>query len=700
MLALGICVASTLPTFWKTSRKPADFGLIVFCMLVAGWFAWRAWLSPIEELGQADLLLLAGAVGTFISIRGIEGNRLAEKILIWGIALFLLANVIAIGMQMIDPTFSPVLRSRASVFPSGFYAHYNEAANYLIASSMLVGASALCGRQGGATRIFWGLIAISGLAAVYFTRSRGGILGAAVGSGVFVCAGVVIGKRDGARWFAPAVVAVPMVGIAIVVFLSMGWNEAQEIRRVGEVADFVLDNNLRLFILGVASSCIGLHPVAGGGSRSFSWECFRFINPNVQGGLAGSRPEMAHNELIQSATDYGLVGTFLLIGLLGGLALMAILKILFESNSGEHEQRDVWRLGALAGLTGMLIQSSFSFVFHLFPGVLLLGICLGQLSRPSATSGAKASILGTRILLTAVLVPCTALLLCFGWKGGKVTGVLWPVYFDKTRVISSETKIAAFTAAIDLWPQSSLYQERATALQTVATREGDNGAVEEAISDYRQAMRLHPKNPELMVNFANLLSQKQQDQEAEAAYERAIQIQGGMEPAFQAHYFLANHLLGKGIRLFNPQDPSLSLAALEAAAQQIEQSFKELVTPLPEKEDARVSVHESLGAAREASGDYHGAMRAFDFESTLLRGGRGDYRAGLLNGKLAAQAWAARRPSEALGYFIEAKRRIGLTNDLPSGVNPVQRVEYLAYLDKTIAYLRGAKVEPAVVPPR
>ncbi|RYD46370.1 MAG: hypothetical protein EOP85_07580, partial [Verrucomicrobiaceae bacterium] len=130
MLALGISTAVALPALWKKSWHPSEFAIYALGLLVAGWFAWRAWFSPVRELADADLMLLAGAVGAFVSIRVIQGNKLAESILIWGISLLLLANVAVIAMQVADPAFSPVFRSRASVFPSGFYAHYNEAANY------------------------------------------------------------------------------------------------------------------------------------------------------------------------------------------------------------------------------------------------------------------------------------------------------------------------------------------------------------------------------------------------------------------------------------------------------------------------------------------------------------------------------------------------------------------------------------------
>ncbi len=700
LLALGISVAAALPEFWKRTRLTADFGALAFGTLVAGWFAWRAWNSPVAELGEADLMLLAGGVGSFISIRAIEGNASAERILLWGIALLLAANVVVIGKQVIDPSFTPVFRSRAAEFPSGFYAHYNEAANYLIASSLIVGAAALFGRHGTSTRIIWGLIAAGGLAAVYFTRSRGGILGGAIGSGVFAVLSLVIGQRRKARWFAPALIAIPLIGLGIGGFLIMGWQGSQELRQPGVGMAGMMDNNSRLFLLGIALSCIGLHPLAGGGSRSFSWESFGFFETKLQGDVITHLPEQVHNELIQAATDYGLIGAGLLIGLFVALVVAAVVRILFSETPGERDSSDVWRLGGLAALAGMFVQSCFSFVFHLFPGIVLLGICLGVIARPPAKRGRLPQVVGSKILLSVAAIASVILLVPLGWKGAQVTRVLWSSYFSKVPITSDESRTDALTDAIHLWPQSTFFMERAEIFQASATEVGFNESTDRAIRDYEQAERLHPYDPGPAINRANSLSQLQRDPEAEAAYARAIQLQGGMEPAFRARFSLANHLLRKGLRQYNAEDPSASLASMESAAQQMEESVREMHWLIPDMYDSRLAIHESLGAAREASGDYQGALQTYDFATTLQNGSRAHFRAGMVLGKMADVLWKSRHPSEALGYFIEAKRRIGMTGEIPGDITPSQRLEYLAYLDKTIAYLKGAKVEPIPFPVR
>jgi tetratricopeptide (TPR) repeat protein len=199
-----------------------------------------------------------------------------------------------------------------------------------------------------------------------------------------------------------------------------------------------------------------------------------------------------------------------------------------------------------------------------------------------------------------------------------------------------------------------------------------------------------------VVNRANVLSQLLRDGEAEDAYNRAISLQRGMEPGFRARFSLAKHLMHKGLRQFNAEYPEEALATLEIAAQQMEEAIQQMHWGIGDMTEPRVSVQESLGAAREANGDYEGAMKAYDFAASLPAGSgvRAHYRAGVLNGKLAAKAWAGRRSAEAMGYFIEAQRRIDLAKSLPQGVTPSQKIEYRAYLEQAISYLKGAKFEP------
>ncbi len=702
MLALGISAMAAIPAFWKRDKVPADLGLVALGTVVVGWFVWRAWVSPVQELGQADLLLAAGIVATFISIRAIEGHALAERVLIWGIALLLLANVGVAIQQITDPSFSPVFRDRVSInMVSGFYSHYNEAANYFVASSMLVGAAALFGRHSTATRIVWILIALGGLVCVWYSRSRGGILAMALACAVFAIVAAMIGKRRNSRWFAPSLIAIPLIGLGLGLYLFLGWQDAQEARDGDTQISVMFDNISRLLMFGAAVSCIALHPLAGGGSRSYSWECFQFFEGKEHGPIVTRKPEQVHNELLQAATDYGLIGAGLLIILLLFLAVMVIVRILFEnSEDGQRRSKSAWRLGATAALAGMLVQSCFSFVFHLMPGALLLGICLGMMAGPSSTGflPGKIRIMGPKILLSVSSFACALGLLSFGWKGTRITQVLWPVFFSKQAAASPETRIDALSEAIHVWPQTEFLRERAGSFRAMADSDEGRASGEDfkqsAIEDYQRAAMLHPFEPSFPVNQANLLSETGRYEEAELLFARAIRLQGGMEAAFRARFSQATHFLRKGLELLNERKTEEANMALEAAAEQFETAVIEMHGVTSDMVEPRVLIHEGLGAARETAGDREGALEAYDFAVTLYGGERVHYRAGVLLGTMAAEAWTQRKPSVALGYFIKARARIAMATQLPHGVSPSKKVEYLAYLDQTIAFLKGAKIEP------
>jgi hypothetical protein len=556
----------------------------------------------------------------------------------------------------------------------------------------LLAAAGLVGRHASATRALWLLIAAAGLAGVYFTKSRGGILGAAVGCGVFTAIALILAKRRDEKWFAPALVALPLIGMGVAAYWIFGWEQ----RSGGDTAK-LLDNDIRLYMLGIAVACIQAHPLVGGGSRSFSWESFRHIDSEFHR-LGGNRPDMAHNEMIQAATDYGLIGLGLLSALLLALLVATVVRAMFEDRPREKDGRDVWRLGGIAAFSGMLAQSFFSFVFHLIPGAILLGICLGMMSRGRASTHRWGGRF-TSLLLTIAALGVAAMLLPAGVKGSRIYHILWPVYFGTDLKISDEARIDLLSAAIRIWPQSEFHKDRAVIHQQAALAHAEGPlfaeSAELAIEDYERAAQLHPLDPSHAINHGNLLSQLGRDDAAEFSLSLGIRLQGGMEPGFRGHFSLAKHHLRKANRLYDGPNPEMALEALESAAEEIEQACRMMHWILGDMVAPRFEIHTSLGIARETAGDFNGALAAYDFASELQNGRSAHHHAGVLIGKQAVAAWQQREPGKALGGFIEARRRVHLAGgNLPAGVNPDDRTAYLAYLDGMIDFLTGARVQP------
>jgi hypothetical protein len=689
MIMLGLAVLAALPGFWRRGRVSGDLAWLSLAALTAGWFAWRAWVSPVAELGYADQLLLSAAVAAFLVIRSISGHLLAERVLLWGVALLLCASVVVVVKQVADPGYTPIFGSRATEeAATGFYAHYNYGANFLITTSLILAAAAVLGKHSSPTRIIWLLLGAAGIAGVYFTKSRGGILGATAGCAVFAIATMTLAKRRESRWFAPSLLAIPLIGLGVAAFLFFGWAQ-----RSGGDTHKLLDNDIRLYLLGIAVSCIGLNPLTGGGSRSFEWMSFQFIDNQVLR-LGSSRTDMTHNELMQAACEYGLAGAGLLVLLLGSMFVAAILRILFESRPPQIDSRDAWRAGGLAAMTGILVQSCFSFLFHLIPGVILLGISMALASRAPDRSGAAAT--SSRVVLTISALLCAAILLPAGWNGSRVTHILWPTYLGKTRPTAIETKLEALNEAIAVWPQSTLLGDRARIRHELANSmvetPGFKDLAELAIEDYAEAGRLHAFDPLFPINSGYLLSLLGRDDEAEAAFARGIKLQGGMEPAFRGNFSLAIHLLRKS----QHQQPDQARATLETAAASIETAAENMHYIQGYMHEPRLLIHEGLGEAHEQAGDMASALASYNHASSLREGLHAHYRAARVLGKAAVKDWMENNPSKALEGFIEARRRVGMASGrLPNGVTQADRTEYTQYLDRMISFLKTANVNPA-----
>lgn len=703
LLALALASVSALAHLWRQrNTPPSDLGITLLGTITAAWFAWRAWDSPVQDMAHSDLMLLSGAVCAFISLRTIIGHRSAERIVGYGIALLLLASLIVIGMQLADRSVSVWFSRAEQAQPiSGFFTHYNYGANFLIACSMTCLSIAIFSKEPLIARITLGIMATAAFAAILLSNSRGGLLSMIVAASVLIIALVINGYHNKAKWFPLAAIALPIIGLLLAGALFMGWQSIQETRSGSEDLDTLMDNQSRLMLLGAAASCITMHPWAGGGSRSFLWEFVQVggdIGQNKRNGI----PEFVHNEWMQALTDYGLIGGILLFTLISWILIRAFTRLLFKHPAGDEAFGNTWRIAGLAASVGILLQACFSFVFHIMPSALLLGICLAMASvspvrNHSTSNGIQ------RGILSLVILAALACIIPLGWKATRVTTTIAASHYAKGSLkVPVDQKIAQLNQAVAIWPHTQLFSWRATHHQMFAAHTQGETQLEhfrKAALDYRAAIKRNPYDGESLINLANSLGQLQQDDEATKTYLELLTFQGKMERLYRGNYFYARHLYKIAIQQSSTDQFEAALKTCELATHHIDEaeSLSHAYHIGPEGRSLQIACHELLGMLLEAASRDDEALASYTHAASLHRGSgrRIHLRAAILLAKQAQKIWFEREPGKALGLFIQARQQTRHARDqLPEGMTEGQRNALVQKIENAIKILQQAKIQP------
>ncbi|MBC7855098.1 MAG: tetratricopeptide repeat protein, partial [Pirellulaceae bacterium] len=525
--------------------------VLVTGLALVGWMALRCVQSPVASFALTDGILLAACVATFWIFRAILPHRGGVEILFVGLGVLVLASWYPMVEQSKEGGYFLWLPRHAKGYPSGFFTYYGDCAAFLAAMALLSGGLAWDRGRALWFRGFMIVVAIAAAAGVVFTRSRGGIIGLGIGGFVLLVLAPLLSLKRGSRWRGVLAFAVPALLVIGALWIGAGLDQAQEIRKpqdgagTGNVSG-VFENEARLFWLNLAGSCISLHPWQGGGSRSFSWENFRFWETDWAA-LTAAEPEFVHNEVVQLACDYGLVGLLLMMLLIGAIVVSGAVA---QWNS--RGRNGAVFVAGLAALTALLVHSCFHFVFHVPPATLLLGLALAAVlepaCRPDAVPPGR-----SRVWMALVPMACVAFLGWFALKSSLAFRQMAPLLYRFGQAVPSPAEALQRTAeAIRSLPGPVLHLQRGKiALMEAGRAEGpDRGLLlEMAEIEFKEAARLNPLDPEPSVNLANVLSAEGRDREAEDEFQRAIGLQGAAERGFRASTSLSAHHSKKAERL-------------------------------------------------------------------------------------------------------------------------------------------------------
>lgn len=566
ILAVAVCVGS-----WRRSNQSAKVGPVVWwILLTVGYLGWRMVQSPVSDFARSDALLLAGTVLGFWWA-GFCGDSTSFPRWLVGMWALLLANVgVAAWQEFCGPDVYELLGERTTkTYPSGLYLHYNHFANFLLGIGLLSFGYGMAGRMSGLLRAVSFLVFGASVYGIYLAHSRGAWLALSCGTSLVLLGWLINLRRIKTSW---AGVALVVAAVLAPLMVTGAW-------QMGQLAVSERNNgdSGRLEFASIALDLIQEKPVWGGGSRSYFFDSFAKWNPKELWVGSGDI-QYVHNEYLQAAVDYGLLGLLLLLGVMA-LVFFRGVVLLFMGDSKSVGDRGV-ALGCMAALCGMGVQAFFSFVYHVLPDVILMGACIGWLVRqPWVLSEPSWRDLKNKEWVR------------FHWVHGVVGLVIgllvmtlaardaaaWVLMFPRFDFRQKDPSIRAqrLQRALEACPDFRYYGYRARILgaqrlEEKTPVEQKMPLVHESVKLLQQALERAPDSYPDWVHLAMLYDLLGRHDQAEPIYQRLLPIMGPREMQYGTQYLYARHLVFRAQELWRKRQPEQALALFLQAKQQLQ----------------------------------------------------------------------------------------------------------------------------------
>ena len=124
----------------------------------------------------------------------------------------------------------------------------------------------------------------------------------------------------------------------------------------------------RTLLWGSTARMIVDHPIFGTGPGSWQWFHLKYRNPQIQ-----TYPEYAHNDILNLASDYGLIG----FGLVAAAIICFFRHVALLTGRKNSSEQRAFAIGTAIALITILVHSWFDFNLHILANALLLVTLMG-----------------------------------------------------------------------------------------------------------------------------------------------------------------------------------------------------------------------------------------------------------------------------------------------------------------------------------
>lgn len=510
--------------FWFGKKQrllwtPLSWVAIVFvCYAVL-----RYMRADVEYVARQELLRVLVYAGLFFAaLNNLHRQQLTRVVVLSLIALGTVLSMYAVyqwmsGTEYVLGLLKPHLYLRRG---SGSFIRPDHLAGFLCLLLPVALSYTLTGRWKAVPRVLLGYAAVVMMAGM---AVAGSVVGWAVGGILVLVFFILLLRNRSNRRIA--------ITCMVLILAGAGWFAAHSIqlRRITPDPAAQQDTLMRFRVWPAAWRMWLDHAWIGVGPGHFDlrFRAYRTAEDRVQ-----AQPLYAHNDLLNTLADWGLVGTVLAATAWAVLYFGVIRGWRFirreSSDLGQKKSnKSAFVLGATLGLSGLLLFSLVDFTFQIpgiaVPAVVLMALVTGHL-RFSSDRYWVSSRMGWQLAASVVLVALTGALAAEGVRS--VRELHW-LSQAETGAGGLPKRIEALKRAINIEPtngETAFEIGETLRQQGWDAAEGGTALLEEAVKWFQRSSGLNPFAVRSLIRQGSCLDRLGRHGEADAVFQRALAL--------------------------------------------------------------------------------------------------------------------------------------------------------------------------------
>src|SRR6266542_2091610 len=541
--APGYMLAALLGVLWAGglllakestwSHSPMHWPVAIFL----AYSAVRYFTSPIEYEARVELFQV-GVCGLIYFVCATRFHRPSDRA--WFLVALMILAVFESGygawqaLSKSDAVFRWVRPEGYQGRGSGTFIYPNYLAGFLeLALGLVVARAAIVRRESASLeksvilKVLTVYVVLMVVAGIVLSRSRAGWGATVIGLSLFLFLGDWRPHLGLPRF---VLVLAVLAGMGILLWkFDFTWNQFLRTLNLDREAGAVSlsDPTLggRVLMWKGTLKMIHDHPLVGTGLGSWQWIYQQYKDPALY-----SRPEYTHNDFLNLASDYGLVGFLIMAAVFAGFFRHAVAL----GQRGHPPEKQAFAIGAMVSISSILVHSGFDFNLHNPAHAVLLASILGLTA--AMDDGPQRYVRRRLGGVRRYGLALAARIVCGVGMWFFVPTALATRYPDLGNLLKRELEYDAalqyYERAIAADPGSpEPYVRKGDVYRTLANyRLGPEKEVErralalQAITAYDGSLRLNPYQSFVLLNKARVQELAGEIAQAAATYQRAIEV--------------------------------------------------------------------------------------------------------------------------------------------------------------------------------